>query len=221
MNSMKQSIEIVPTVLEKTQEELKKQFDRLAHLAPRMQTDYIDNDFARGETVDWHILLDLPEIYHYLLLELHILARDPLPIALAGAQAGFATVIVPVEEMKEADVDMMKRIADSAELMLCINIETEIRTLHPYRDVAHGVTVMTITPGKQGNPFCKEGLDKVDALRSMGYRGILEIDGSVNETTIGEIITHDVDRLVVGSALTRAVEPEKVYENLQKNLSKY
>jgi len=216
---MKSTIEIVPAVLEQTENELKKQFDRLAHLAPRMQMDYIDNDFARGDTVDWHILLDLPEIYHHLLLELHILARDPLPIALAGAQAGFATVIVPVEEMKETDIDMMKRIAESAELMLCINLETDIHALHPYRDVAYGVTVMTIIPGRQGNPFQPAGLAKVDALRALGYRGILEIDGSVNETTIEAIITHDVNRLVVGSALTRVSQPDEVYKKLLGKIS--
>lgn len=212
------TIQLVPAVLAATETELKTQLEKVVGLSQRLQVDYVDNVFAKGETVDWQILLDLPQLYHDSLFELHILAKESLTIAHAAADAGFSTLIIPVETLDDNSFDLLEHLKESAELMLSINIKTDVRLLENYFNIIDGVTVMTVIPGRQGNPFMDEGLDKVQSIRQLNFSGIIEIDGDVNLKTIEHIIDYDVNRLVAGSVLTQAENPKKVYNELEEKI---
>lgn len=45
------------------------------------------------------------------------------------------------------------------------------------------IQLMTVEPGSQGGVFIPDVLDKIDALRTLGYTGDIILDGGVNETT--------------------------------------
>lgn len=68
------------------------------------------------------------------------------------------------------------------------------------------IQIMSIKPGKQGNPFMPETLNKIEQLHLAGYRNRIYLDGGINDTTIPIIIKQKYlpDILCVGSYLTKS-----------------
>lgn len=66
--------------------------------------------------------------------------------------------------------------------------------------------VMTVAQGFQGGAFLPESLNKIHELRKSHYRGIIMIDGGVNDSTLETILSREnrPDMLCVGSYLTKA-----------------
>lgn len=69
------------------------------------------------------------------------------------------------------------------------------------------IQIMTIHPGPQGQSFLVDELGKVDKLQTLGFKGLVMIDGSVNEDSITQILSlpqsFQPDVLCVGSNLSR------------------
>ena len=65
--------------------------------------------------------------------------------------------------------------------------------LNPEDDVTNNIElikqfpicqIMTTHPGRQGNPFLPETLNKIDQLRQLGYQGKILFDGAINDKTL-------------------------------------
>ncbi|MEI6533391.1 MAG: hypothetical protein WCO06_06140 [Candidatus Roizmanbacteria bacterium] len=46
------------------------------------------------------------------------------------------------------------------------------------------IQIMTVEPGKQGNPFIPKMLDIIDKLKKLNYEGIIYIDGAINKESM-------------------------------------
>jgi pentose-5-phosphate-3-epimerase len=68
------------------------------------------------------------------------------------------------------------------------------------------IQIMSIIPGAQGKPFIPETLNKIEQLRSLGYRNNIFLDGAVNGSTIEEINSRKYlpDFICPGSYLAKA-----------------
>ena len=49
--------------------------------------------------------------------------------------------------------------------------------------------LMTIHPGRQGNPFIPEVLDKIEQLRKLSYKGKILLDGAINDKTMPIVLS--------------------------------
>ena len=70
------------------------------------------------------------------------------------------------------------------------------------------VLVMTVEPGFGGQKFMADMMPKIRALRAMGYRGQIMVDGGVNGETAAACVAAGADALVMGTALLRADAPD-------------
>ena len=79
------------------------------------------------------------------------------------------------------------------------------------------VQIMTIEPGKQGNVFLPETLEKITQLREHGYEGKILVDGGINDSTLPYVLSQRYlpDIVAVGSYLTTAINPKEKYDILQ------
>ncbi len=68
--------------------------------------------------------------------------------------------------------------------------------------------------GAQGQLFDTRVIDRIRAIRHAHAALPISIDGSVNEATITALIDAGADRLVSGSAILRAEDPQRAYETL-------
>ena len=89
---------------------------------------------------------------------------------------------------------------------------SEIVDYLPYLDL---VLVMSVEPGKGGQAFIEESVDKIDKLYKLrekeNYNYVIEIDGGINNETIK--LCDKADIAVVGSYITK-----QDYETAIRNL---
>ena len=88
-----------------------------------------------------------------------------------------------------------------------------IRDLLPLCDL---VLVMTVEPGFGGQKFMPDMMPKIRALRAMGYRGQIMVDGGINAETAKEAVAAGADALVMGTALLKAADPAAVVRACKK-----
>ena len=60
---------------------------------------------------------------------------------------------------------------------------------------------MGVVPGKQGQPFIPETIDRIKAARERWPALYIELDGAVNEDTLPDIATTGVNAICPGSAI--------------------
>jgi len=82
-----------------------------------------------------------------------------------------------------------------------------IKELLPLCDL---VLVMTVEPGFGGQKFMPDMMPKIRALRGMGYKGQIMVDGGINAETAKEAVAAGADALVMGTALLKADDPAAV-----------
>lgn len=102
------------------------------------------------------------------------------------------------------------------QVLMSFSSPQEYEHLEEFLPKIDGVQVFTISPGAQGNPFRPEMLDFVERLRRDGFQGEIGLDGGVNVSTLPFILEHKVDYVSVGSALSKAEDPEFVFRELEE-----
>ena len=211
-------IKIIPAVLAKNDLELQNQLNQLTPLCGEIYIDYVDGNFVSGKTIDWQNMLDIPMGFLENQFSLHIMANDALEIANEASEAGFKIITLHVEALKEDNIEFIDELAMKAQIFLAIKPETKVEVLKPFLDIIYGVTIMTVKPGAQGRGFIAKALAKIDEIKSLGFGGELEVDGGVNIDSIDSVIKAGATRLVVGSALTKAKNPQEIYDKLNERI---
>lgn len=81
------------------------------------------------------------------------------------------------------------------------------------------VLIMGVNPGFGGQTFIKTTIKKIEHLRSMikksGSKAIIQVDGGVGESTIGEISKAGAVSFVAGSAIFKTSDYEKTISILR------
>lgn len=208
------NVVILPAALSDNEEELKAQIEKISPLSEDLHVDYSDGAFVASKTVDWQLLLDLPEYYFNNNFYLHLMCQRPLAIAKTALRQGFAGVTLHVEAVNNSDLAEIKLLGQYGAVGLAIKIGTPLAKIAPYIKLVDSITVMTIEAGGQGREFQKNGLENIKGLRVQGYKGTIIADGGINETTIEETIAAGADKLVVGSALVKSDNPQETFIRL-------
>jgi ribulose-phosphate 3-epimerase len=68
-------------------------------------------------------------------------------------------------------------------------------------EAADLVLVMSVEPGFGGQKWMEETLAKPRWLKERGYRGVVAMDGGIDETNAAAVAAAGVDALVAGSAV--------------------
>jgi len=135
----------------------------------------------------------------------HLMVSEPLRHLQAFVDAGSDVIAFHVEAQDDpaAVIEAIHRAGRGAGLAL--NPETPAGAVLPYLDQLELLLVMTVHPGRGGQPFMPEVLPKLAALRSEAVRQGLDlaigVDGGINLETIGGAHAAGGDVLVAGNAL--------------------
>jgi len=93
----------------------------------------------------------------------------------------------------------------------------EIYDLLPFIDL---VLIMSVEPGRGGQEFITNSLDKIEKLNKKiieeNLNVLISVDGGINNNTSKECINSGVDILVIGSALVNS-DNKKLFINSIKN----
>lgn len=93
---------------------------------------------------------------------------------------------------------------------------TPAEAVLPFLSKCEIVLVMTVEPGFGGQKFMPDMMPKIRALRGMGYKGQIMVDGGINAETAKEAVAAGADALVMGTALLKAADPAAVVSACKK-----
>lgn len=204
-------MKIFPTILETTIDKAKARIKSVTGIVDTIQLDIVDNILFDGLTyqeVDWIDKLDTN-----LNIELHLLVSDPLKIVNKKLKK-VKTIYFQVETPQDKK-SIIQRFKDLGyEVGISIAPNTKLQDIKEYISDIELVQFMTIIPGKQGNPFKMEVLDKINEFKRLYPNKHTQVDGSVNENTIPYLLNIGIDSAVVGSALFQSKDIKQVYIKL-------
>ena len=99
---------------------------------------------------------------------------------------------------------------------LAINPDTSVQKYNEVLKLADMILVMSVVPGRGGQPFIEEIVSKTKSIRNMFEDKIISIDGGINDNTSKKVYNY-VDILVSGNYITSKNDYEKGIILLKNN----
>jgi ribulose-phosphate 3-epimerase len=181
---------------------------------PELHLDVVDGSFVPFTSWPYEPQGDPSEVLltcAAVTLEVDLMVSAPLPAARAWLAAGADMLVFHIETISAEALRLF-----AAETAVTIGVaasnDTPNDLLVPYLHVANYVQVMGIKGiGTQGQPFDERALARIEWLRSQDAALVISIDGSVNAEKLPLLTSYQLDRYIVGSAISRAPEPKVAY----------
>lgn len=232
MSEHLQEIIILPTnTSPETLDDLKKWSEKYHGISPWIQLDISDGDFVpalswpyRDET-QWKELQDmgnhttqLPDVTttNY---EVHLMVRKPLEVGIELAKAGVKRIIAHREVFLSPQdyfetAEKWKK-AGAQEVGLAILMDTSLEQYEAFVPACDVVMLMSIPRlGFQGAPFDERVYEKIAALHRAHPALPIAIDGGVSKSNIAQLKSNGATRFGVGSAISKADNPQEAYHQL-------
>lgn len=181
--------------------DLKSELSRLEAAGTQvLHLDVMDGHFVPNLTYGMPILNGIRR-HSDLPLDVHLMISDPLAYAEPMVQAGADMLTFHVEAVADAGAVAREIRSLGACVGVALNPETPLSDLDGCLDEVDMVLVMSVKAGFGGQSFQPVALEKIARLRDTNPELLLEIDGGINEHTIGEARAAGCDLFVVGSAI--------------------
>lgn len=149
-------------------------------------------------------------------LDVHLMIERPERYVAAFRDAGADSMTIHVEATEDPAAVLHQIRAVGAAAGLALNPSTSLEQITPLRDLCDVVLVMSVMPGFGGQQFDPVALTKLRALSrapSVPYR--LQVDGGINEQTIGPAAEAGAELFVAGSAIFRHADYAAPFRRLQ------
>ena len=171
-----------------------------------LHLDVMDGHFVPNLTYGMPIVSALRKITD-LPLDVHLMISDPAKYALQFIESGATSITFHIEALWEPTELLGSIQSQGVAAGLAINPSTDFERVLPFVSQCDLVLVMSVEAGFGGQAFNPVALERLSQLRSsFGPDLLLEVDGGVNETTVGQSVAHGADLLVAGSAIFRQAD---------------
>ena len=103
---------------------------------------------------------------------------------------------------------------------IAINPDEDLSLVEPYYEDIDEILFMSVYPGKGGQSFIPEVVDKIIKINEVkeNYRFITAIDGGINSESINYLIGTNIDMLISGSYITNSADYEEQIKSLKNSL---
>jgi len=205
-------IEIIPTILVKSFEEVKQRIKAVEDYVNWMQLDIMDGIFVANKT--WANPRDLKNFKSKIKLEAHLMVEKPEKLI-----DDWLEVVERAIVHYEAKISDIKKLIEKIhtkekEIGLAINPETPIEVVKPFLDELDLVLCMTVQPGWGGQELKEEVLGKIKLLREIWPNGKIEVDGGVTDKNIKKVIEAGADLICVGTHIFKSKDIKQAIKNL-------
>ena len=207
-------MQVYPSILVQNFEEFETKINLVRGLVDTIHLDIMDGVFVNNKTIydvdkinsfDWgvdyelHLMIEEQEIEKWL--------------NTSAKRIIFHYEAIKNEQRKMNNIKIIRK--KEKEVGIAVNPETDIRSIFPFLDILDLVLIMSVNPGYSGQKFILETLEKVKKLRKKNFKGIIEVDGGVNESNIRAIANAGVDAVSVASAIWN-VDKSKIKDQISK-----
>lgn len=185
-------IEVIPAILETDFAEIERKM-----LMVEEKVEWVQIDIADGILVPNTVLLQpilFQKIDTALLLELHMMVKDPLRFLTPFAAVGFKRFFAHIEA-DFVDEYIQKCHEMGCEAGVAIDGPTSIDRLTPFIEKADAVLVMAIEAGFSGRPYREDTGEKVGRIRQMDADIPIAVDGAMNDVNAKKVIMAGATRI--------------------------
>lgn len=178
--------------------------------ADYLHLDVMDGHFVANRTPSWNYLHTSKKP-----LDVHLMVSRPFSHISKYACLNTETIVISFE-ITEDITSILEYIKERGiKCGLAIKPGTKVEEIKEYLPIVDQIIVMTVEPGKGGQPMLSKPLDKIDELASLRkkkkYKYKIEVDGGVNDETIEKVSNADI--VVSGSYICKS-------ENFQERIDK-
>ena len=210
---------ILPSILNCDFGNLEREIRRLEEAGCRgLHLDVMDGRFVPNLTFGMPIvegirrLTDLP-------LDVHLMIEEPQRYVQAFSSAGADLLSFHVEAVDDV-APVLDNVRDAnMGTGLVLNPGTSLQAVLPFLDQCDLVLVMSVDAGFGGQAFNPVAIEKLKTLRAARPDLILEVDGGVNDETIGPCREAGADLFVVGSAIIRSPDYSAAFKHLSEKIA--
>lgn len=216
-------IEIIPTCVPRSREELVEAANLISAFAPLIHIDIVDGIFAPARTWPYTDLgvFEAPDLSQIggLVAEIHLMVEEPLDIGTRFAEAGAKRIIGHIEAFDDEDrthstLRTWQR-AGAEEVGLGILMHTPLEVLAYHEHIANVFQLMTIASiGTQGIPYEERAPTRVAEAHARFPKTILSVDGGVATRNIESLARAGARRFCAGSAISMAADHAAAYREL-------
>jgi len=224
---------IIPAILEKDFNEIKKKIALLSKDAHFFHIDVADNEFVPNITfLEGQKLKDFfksEENLSNVSFEAHLMVKNPHFYYQKWIEGGAETIIFHIEsffnirkKVRQFAVNNLCNLIKKAgaQPVIALNPETKIDLIEQYLlKKIFRVHFLSVHPGFQGNNFIPEVIEKIKSLKEKYPDVKISIDGGINENTILKVKAAGAEIFGVGSAIYNTADPLKAYKNLETLIS--
>jgi ribulose-phosphate 3-epimerase len=134
-----------------------------------------------------------------MVFDTHLMITNPETHIEAFAKAGSDWITFHVEATNDP-LNVIRLIHSFGKKAgISVKPNTPIESIKPYLSEVDLVLVMSVEPGKGGQSFIPETLQKLEALPKGNYK--VSVDGGINDVTLQQCKAHGANVFVVGTYL--------------------
>ena len=183
-----------------------------------LHLDVMDGSFVPNMSYGMPIVSALRKVTD-LLLDVHLMIRDPSTYASQFVDAGADLITFHIEALGQPTTLLEMIRSQGVAAGLAINPSTEMSRVSPFVSECDLMLVMSVEAGFGGQAFNPIALERVSDLRKAhGADLLLEVDGGINEKTVGQCTVNGADLLVVGSAIFREADYCQAMTRLRREM---
>ena len=177
-------------------------------LADYIHIDIMDGKFVENKTWTFSEIKKITS-YSRLPLDVHLMVDNPKKYIEDYALLDTDTITFHYEAVKDVN-EMIDYVKDyGLKVGIAISPDTPANVLFPYLNSIDEIIVMSVYPGKSGQSFINESVDKIRELRNkideLGSRCIINVDGGINDETGLLCKEAGVDMLVSASFIHKDI----------------
>jgi ribulose-phosphate 3-epimerase len=219
-------ITVVPAIIPHTKEQLEEEIRKVAKFANIIQIDISDGIFVptktwpyNGRDVEFFNKLKNEEIglpmWENVNFEVHLMVKNPEEVVRDWIYTGVSTVVAHIE----ATENFQKVIDICRENMVSVGVAikpgTDISRIEKIVPEIDFIQCMgSDSLGKHGVLLEEKAIEQIKKLHGLYPESIIGIDIGVNENTAKEIISAGANKLICGSAILEADNPEETYNKI-------
>ena len=196
------TIEIAPSILSADFAKLASEIAEIEAAGVNIvHLDVMDGHFVPNITIGPVVVAKLRK-YSKLVFDTHLMISEPDKYAERFVEAGANHITFHIEVSDEPRklIDKLHKLGCTAGI--CLNPETDVKTIEKAAPFCDMVLVMTVHPGFGAQKFIDEAAKKIIQIRKMvGDKIRIEVDGGIDVQTAPIVVSYGADTLVAGNAI--------------------
>jgi ribulose-phosphate 3-epimerase len=216
--------QVVPALIPHTKAQLEEEISKVSGFAPTIQIDVSDGDFTpiktwpyNGRDTEYFEKLKgeeegLPK-WQDIDFEIHLMVRNPENVLSDWIKTGAGTIVAHIEATDDFQkvIDMCRE--SQVSVGVAIKPGTDFSKLEKVISEVDFVQVMGSDElGKHGVELEESAIEMIKKLRRQYPDCIIAIDIGVNEESAEMLTSIGVSKLITGSAVLDAENPEEVFK---------